>query len=399
MKRYTGLLVSLLAVSLVCLSCREDSPVVEPGSQEISLYIRMSVPGVGQVLTRAVDESEVTDVVVLVFEDTGSGYQYTYLVPGYTLTSSGESGYNFYARLLPTVNPVKLYLVANAPTAVNGLVAGSSETTVRQAITGTFTAAGFDATGILPMFGEIDLPDGMTDDMEESAVLVRSAARVDVVVNTDIDNFELTSVRIYRASNLYQVIPNAMVNNVVTTASTPAGTTQSVTTNPVTVNATSSIGQVYLPESPLPAVEERAEATVVVIGGRFGGSTEETFYRMDFVPDDAPELFGQVLRNHLYQFNINGVTAPGWPDPDEAAEYESSQINVEIKVWEQNTVAMVFDDVDYFGVSARIIRLNAQAGSRVVEVDTSLDTYQLYWADADGVIDPAVPPMTPGESF
>ncbi|MCC8094382.1 MAG: hypothetical protein LIP05_02880 [Tannerellaceae bacterium] len=397
MKKYIYFLSAIVFLPFLWLGC-SDEPVARPDEtgSEVGLVITMHVPAAGYV-TKAVDETLISSVNVLVFEDTGSGYVYTYLVPGYALMAVTESTYEFYARVTATDDPVKLYIIANFPVTDSDLVSGSTEAEIRQWLTGTFTAEGFD--GGLPMFGEVDLPDGVGETPSPvTASMVRSVARVDVI--NDADNFTLTSVQLYRVNDLYQVIPDTLVNNQVTAASVPVAATQSVHTVQLPVTGEVSTQALYLPESVLPQVADRQGATVVVIGGIYGTGTDMTYYRMDFVPDGNEDLFGQVLRNHLYQFTIQEIRAPGWETPDEAAESESTQITAEVVVWNESTVYMVYDEVRYLGVSARTIWLSYSIGAQeTVTVQTNLDAYDLYWADAAGNVDTTVAPISWGDSF
>lgn len=344
MEKYINILLAILFI--FHSSCKSDKDTgIDPVDidSELTIYFATKVPAINR--TRAVYEDAVTSMIVLVFEDEGTGFRYIREVEGYSLGVTGETEYNFTARIPYTTNPVKLFLLANY-TNTAGIATVADETTVREGLTGTFTAAGFDGT--LPMFGEVDFPSLTTNVTVNDVALVRSVARVDVEVNTA--NFTLTSVQLFRVSDRYQVIPNALVNNVAITASIPAGTTRNINTTQLAVTGNESIEQLYLPESPLPAEADRQDATVVVVGGgkRYGDDTQPTYYRIDFVPGEAPTLFGQVLRNHRYSITITDVLASGWNSPDEAANNQSSQITAQVKVWEENTIYMVFDDIYYF---------------------------------------------------
>ncbi len=392
-------------LSMLFPACRDSSTeTADPAdASDVAVYFRMHLPREEKWLrsasARAVIESEINTINVLIFEDRNNDgtYLYDYAVSGYSLNSLGNSQYEFFARITPSDNPLKIYLLANAATDINVLSSGMTEIQVKQAMNRTFTPAGID--GYLPMFGEAEFMDGLQEDTSRTDMyMVRSIARADVV-NSAAD-FELTSVQVYRASNRYQIIPNSMVDDVVITASIPAGTTQTVDIPAVSVAGNISAGAIYLPESPLPAEENRREATAIVIGGIYGNDDNATFYRLDFTPDFNTDLFGQILRNHRYYFNIDTVMASGWRTPDEAAVYGSTNIGVEVKEWNENTVSMVFDDVNYFGVSSRTIYVAAIDGSQTsVEVDTNLDSYLLYWTDAAGNTLPGTGPITLDKSF
>lgn len=378
MKKILYILISGL---LVLCGCTKEQTTVIPHDEETDLILVLKTPGFNP--TKAPDEELLSHVNVIIFEDLGSGLEFRYSVIGYSISTTAD-GYQFLARIVPTDNPVRMYLAANAPSAVSGISTGATEEQVKTAITMDYTSAGF--TDNLPMSAVLDLPGGLRENSILSTYLVRSVARVDVI--NDAANFTLTSVRVFRTADELQIIPNVIDSNVVTTPSIPDGTPYTVNTATFTATGTVFEEQIYIPESAMPTEADRQlNATMVVIGGRYGNDAITTYYRMDFVPDGAPELFGQILRNHRYEFHISEVLAPGWSTDEEASIYPSSQIETEIVVWDEITTNMVYDDVNYFGVSRRSVRLRYAAGStEAVEVDTSLDTYRAYWSDEDGNI-------------
>lgn len=111
-----------------------------------------------------------------------------------------------------------------------------------------------------------------------------------------------------------------------------------------------------------------------------------SYYRMDFDPDNKENAFGQILRNHKYIFNVKKVSAPGWDNPDDAANNQSAHIVAEVRQWDDNTIDMSFDGEHHFGVSSREIILKNKAGSKAtIEVFTDLSDYTLQWADENGM--------------
>lgn len=391
---------------VICSYCACTSDTAHYGDVEdgvVRLRFQVSAPGT-RGITRAVDEDAVTQVSVLVFENSGTGYVHSYTVTGYSLqASSGVYDYEFLARILPTTVDTKLYIIANAGSAVNAVTAGMYEEDAIQELTLAYTSSGFST--VLPMSGSVEFAGGINTDQTVTAVLIRSVARVDVVNSAS--DFILTSVKVYRANDLVQVIPNSLTGNSVTTASVPGNSTLSVDTDTYTdIVGESLTAQLYIPESEIPAAaDRRLSATCVVIGGQYGGSGQTTYYRLDFIPDDAsgnPDetLFGQVLRNHLYRFDIQEVLAPGWSDDDEAAQYPSTSIDANIVVWDEVDMDMVFDNYNYFGVSTRLVNISPYAGvTQTVSVQTDLDTYTAYWSDAEGNTDAAAGSITLGEDF
>ncbi|MCD8071780.1 MAG: hypothetical protein LUE10_01075 [Alistipes sp.] len=398
-------ILPLFLALLFAGGCSRDPAIPPDGGEEAAaLRIRVSTPGRSGSVSRAADEDLLSEVNVLVLENTaGAGYTYRYTVIGYSLTAASASesyDYQFLARLLPATDPVRLYIVGNGGNAIDGLTEGMTEAEVAGAVTMPYTGAGFTST--LPMTGIVDLSSGLSAEATVDAVLVRSVARVDVV--NAAANFTLTSVRVYRANDQVQLIPDDLpADTTLPAASVPPGAAQDVDTDSFPVTANTVTSQIYIPESKIPAAgDRRLGATAVVVGGLYDGSNVPTYYRMDFDPDDdtSQALFGQVLRNHIYRFEITDVHAPGWATDDQASVNPSTGVDVALKEWDQVTMYMVFDEYDYFGVSARSVRLAYAAGSTgAIQVDTSLDTYTAYWSDADGNIIDSDAFITPGGDF
>ncbi|MCC8089012.1 MAG: hypothetical protein LIO79_07095 [Rikenellaceae bacterium] len=385
----------ILSALLLVLNtgCTKDPETSVVSGNETELRLVLKTPGYNT-NSKAPDEEILNEVDVLIFENLGSGLEFRYNVIGYAIDATSD-GYEFLARIVPTDNPVRLYLVVNASSAVNGFDVGATEEEVKEAITMSFTSAGF--TEDLPMSGIVDLPNGLAANTVLTSSLLRSAARVDIVNNAD--NFTLTSVRVFRSSDRLQVIPDTVLEGAVTTPSIPDGTTRSVTTDTMLVTDTTFSQRLYIPESAMPATADRQlTATVVVIGGHYGGDANETYYRMDFVPDDAPELFGQVLRNHRYVFNIGSILAPGWSTDEEASVYPSTQIETEVIAWDENTVYMEWDGPSYLGVSGREITLRYNAGAEEeITVQTNLEEWTFNFLDSSG--NPVEPGFGYGENM
>ena len=76
-----------------------------------------------------------------------------------------------------------------------------------------------------------------------------------------------------------------------------------------------------------------SSATCIVVGGYYNRNEKLSYYRMDFDPDNKENAFGQILRNHKYIFNVKKVSAPGWDNPDDAANNQSAHIVAEVRQW------------------------------------------------------------------
>lgn len=406
MEKWLNKIVYLFSPLLILTSCSDEEQALatNDNKDEINLYLHITAPASGLPQTNSTrswniaDESALEEIDILVFQAVNNVYEYQYSVKAMSISSTGTNAYTFSTRIVANANALKLYLVANSSDAISNLSVGDTESTVKANVIESFPVTGLEDS--LPMFGEVELPSGLTTDGEQvSAVLLRSVGRVDVINDASAD-FAMTSIQFYRANNRIQIIPDAITNNAVTAPSIPSGVSNTVNTDVLYINSTSSVAQLYVPESAVVAQSDRSlEATCVVVGGVYGTDTDTTYYRMDFAPDSSPELFGQILRNHKYVFTISAVQGSGWPTPDEAAINNSSQFDVEIKEWDENTIGMAFDGQNYLGVSKREVNMSCLTGKiDTVYVDTDLSSYTIYWLDDNGNIDENISPISYGES-
>lgn len=387
--RRTGVLIWILWMGLFGFtSCTDRLEEVEEqytGENEVWVRLIVSRPYSGkEVRSKAGNdrETEIDEIQLLVFEEGG----YKYRVPGISITNSGTTT-SFSARLLATDKTLDLYIVANATAAVlaNEPQVGDTENEVRTKLQLGFPLGGNFTT--LPISGHYRLVSGLDANyrQEISGVsMLRAVARVDVLVG-GITNFELTSIQAYRVNSRIQLIANQDLP-VVTAPSIPVNSRMEVNTPVSAVSGNQAVSGLYLSESVSPAESERVNgATCVVVGGKYAGSGEVTYYRIDFDPDDTQGSFGQILRNHRYVFTIRSVAGPGWPSADEAASNRSAQINLDIQSWDESTTDMYFDTDHHFGVSTREVVLGSkQNAALTVQVDTDLSDYTFQWSDEQG---------------
>ncbi len=373
------------------MSACQDSEYVDPGTKQdeaVTLFMNVQVPSTtlpGQTRNALPLERVVANIAVLVLEKSGDDYLYRYQVQGQSISSGAENIYYFNARLLATDSPLKLLVLANAAGDVSDLPVHATEMDVKAALIRDYPEVPTGMEGILPMSAELLFPSGITIHQEASLKLTRSVARVDVYNGVPGD-FELLSVQIFRAHEKISILPKESGAEVVTMPTIPGGSVAKIHTEAVLWVNEGNI-PVYLPESAAVTDKDRQvlEATCVVIGGIYKGDTSPSYYRMDFVPEGRPELFGQVLRNHKYVFTIQKVVGRGWETPGDASRNTSSNMQAEIKEWNEYSIHMSFDGVNHLAVSARELMLDAIAGDKkFLEVDTSLDTYNVYWLDDAG---------------
>lgn len=353
----------------------ETTPVADG---EVTVLFSFSAPGNTVSKTRAVDENAVQNVEVLIFEEQGGEYRYQYRVRGYALTATGARDYHFKARIVASDIPTKIYLVANYADGLDAIQQYDSEAVVKTRLNEAYTVAGPD--GALPMFGQVTFANGLTENRQMSTVLVRSLARADIVNLAQ--GFTMHSVQAYRVNPAYQVLPDQLDGTKVTAPSLPAGMSSTINTPAMAIGSGQVVErQIYLPEAAAVAEADlRLKPTVLVVAGSLEGSGEITYYRLDFAPDNTTGQVGQILRNHLYQFQILEVAGPGWRSPDEAAHNLTSNISVMIEDWDESTLDMYFDGIHHFGIESREITLAYLRGDvRTLSVDTDLEEYSMVW--------------------
>lgn len=381
-----NMLLSLVFV--VCLSCTKEyafEPTIQPN--EILVHLTINTPLSTNFVTKNQNSNEyaISNIQVLVFEDNA----YKYKVKGNIVSSSSGSTV-FNASLKSSPAKVKLWIIANAEDALNsGFIPGSDELTVKEAMVQQFTSAGINRD--FPMFGECTLVSGLSSATNTitNIKMLRAIARVDVTLGDGVDNFELKTIQAFRANNRIQVIPNNLLDTaspVVGSPSIPSGATATIKTSALTVSNNVSVAQLYIPESVAPPTgKQTSDATCIIIGGFYNGSTDTTYYRIDFDSKMEGHPFGQILRNHRYIFSISSVTCSGLITPEEAAEKSSTGINVIVENWDDNITDIQFSNNTYFGISSRKVTVEStQNSTAILHIETNIGNYKIQWLDENG---------------
>ena len=389
------------ALVLSCLffagACTRDAGADAPAVQDERALVRLTVlaSGPAQPGTRAADaESGISEVAVLVFEQTDGAYVYRYRAEGERLGTAGGNATQFQATLIRSDKPMKLMLAANYGDAFAAYApaAGSGEAEVREGLCRSYSGM----TAGLPMYGEIVLPDGLnaSADNDFTVRMLRGVARADVVKELAADSapFRFGALYIYRANDRIRMIPDDMGDPSAPKVAAPSVPSSAaplaapLKTLPADGADPASFEPVYLPEalSIADPVQQLTAATCLVVGGYYRDATELSYYRIDFDSGAAGHPFGQVLRNYKYVFRIIKVTGAGWPDPGSAATSESTGIVAEVEPWADFTTEMYFEGENYLGVSSRKSVVGYAAGSRdTLNVQATLP-YTIQWLDASG---------------
>lgn len=326
-------------------------------------------------------ESFIGEAQVLIFAY-GS---YRYRVPASNVVNNAGIRATFSAELQITTAEITMYIIANGKDFIAANEPNLNETLFEYStrLRGTVGSGGI--TGNLIMWGSHVFPTGISEAELNSTInvtMLRAVARVDIFTENTAADFTLSTVQAFRAANLMHVIPSF-------TPSIPNGTLYNVNTEPITAAGPNSVSQLYLPESASPPPANLISgSTCVVIGGYFRGSGTPSYYRLDFNPLPDNSLFGQILRNHRYAFNVESITAPGYATPQEAAA-NAAVIASNLVFWRDGIKYTVYDSNNYLGVSENQIGLAGDAGaSFILDTETDFAAYTLHWADQSGVPDP-----------
>lgn len=332
----------IVVAMILQISCQQDDSF---HSTADSTIINLSVSAANSGTTMGNDDtaSAIKSLCILQFNANGNAFG-TLRHVGIGIASDAGAG-KYSATLLHSVDnndKYKLVILANFPDADYGIfyrMAGRSYAEVQQAclsaeLTGESNVPEF-TTQPFPMFGiaKDGTPQIINETMDLGTVsLVRAVARVDIGIGTKNTNnntwtkgnvpFAMTQVQIWKDGKQYAYMP--VENNFSSSAGvltinspSPVGDTETKTYGSTYItNTTYCAERIYLPEADLLWGDvydtEHSRRLAIIVGGKYNGSTVETFYRVDFTYDEGSKDKMNVLRNHVYQFTIKSVKATGY---------------------------------------------------------------------------------------
>jgi hypothetical protein len=156
-------------------------------------------------------------------------------------------------------------------------------------------------------------------------------------------------------------------------------------------------GAIYLFETAAKNEGNLLEETCIVVGGLFETDAEVSYYRLDFLAQDAATHL-DILRNHSYTCNITAVKGRGHPTVDDAFRAKSFNMIANIIIWNGNTSNIIIDGTEFVELKRnyngqlddRTAVVYRSVGSTdVIEFRTniSLDNFTLALNNG-GVLDP-----------
>ena len=379
--------IMLLALAACTDEYNENAPKTDG---DVRVKFAIQLPGANTPATRAleeIDENEVTEIDVLVFNQ-GGGLAYTAECKGGIETDKTDSKKKTFTVELKQ-GKYDLVIVANAHSIIAATTLTGTKAQVLASLTAKMPAGGkWIATKTeldydpMPMWGDIG-PKTINDQTDltgtNAVPLTRMLARVDVKVDAAVgkSTFELTSVRVYNYNTHGTVAPVEKAwskdEEKVTEPTIPSAAT--LTKGPLVYNnednkteinttGNNCIGDIYIFEAENHTDTEGDDEskkhknakgllnrTCLVVGGVYDSQTY--YYRIDFFSKSGDtKTYLDVLRNHQYVFNITSVSGPGYDDPEIA--FKSEPINIEANVlpWNQADMGnIVFDGQNMLAVS------------------------------------------------
>ncbi len=320
---------------------KPDVPAPVEGNQvKMSFEVELPADMRNGAATRALsadgaDESMISTINVLAFvKDSHGDYRYTY--DPWAVTRTVEDALvKISATAYQYLREQVFVILVNGQTELNnsGIVHSDKLEDALAKLTATSANEwpaknnGSLSFKAIPMYaktsGEI-----ITDSNHEldNIPLVRMLARLDVRVkgSVPVTKFKLINASIfnYKTSGYIPYDFSGWNTAKATTAGVPAG---NPTGDPIlepTVYFAADYGNdargevlrsIYTFESPGRTEADRLKATAIVVGGDYNNSGVTTYYRVDIksVGNASTNISEDILRNHLYDIEIQDVTGPG----------------------------------------------------------------------------------------
>jgi hypothetical protein len=415
-----------LSIGLLAASCTRDfNGSGVDSSPEGRALVKFQLKTPRRTTSRDIDtgfENTVDKLVLFVLNDTNSDsavydFEVGSMIVVDDLTAATETSSVFTVGIEPSEQPVKFIVLAN-PTqaridefddAYKAAIVGTTEEELRSMFADAFPQS------VMQMYGEARVASlDPLSTVNLTIPLMRWVARVDLRFDLGVDSraFIPEEAYIYRADKMVQLIPNLSAiessnPSRVALPSRVAGAAASSATENFAMDKVTNydddpgidpkiFASAYLPENEgaTSADQQTTESTCVVVGGKFNGTEEVTYYRIDFnsASDDLP--FGQILRNWKYVFNVVKVTSAGVASANLAATTVANSMTVEVTAWNENVSEVDFVGTgDYIMVSTNSLQMQAPANS--TNTFSVRSTVPFQWQlDNDGTLNDSSPAAT-----
>ncbi|NDV66573.1 BACON domain-containing protein [Bacteroides sp. 224] len=395
----TPILIALISLFLFnSCSIEQELDTTHTGTAEI--VFTAELPASTIITTRgtagSLDENRVRQLDLLVFAKDGNLKEIIQVTPTYKDTDKVVE-----FRTTLEAGNYDFMLVANARASIEAASLVVDDTTQADAAaalvftqSGKFTLSDTDS-GVIPMWaslknvnvtvesngtGTADKKKFPDDDTPESTGLTRIYAKINVSVASSVptSTFELTKVSFYNYNTQGRIVPESDKYPFANTNSEPPSFSElpSLPGSPTPVNNTGASGsisvvtngvtdtnkcenQIYVLEAATQGdygTSNWVKNPCLIIGGKYGGTDSPvTYYRIDFIEKnkaDGTEKWLNILRNHIYQVTITGVTEKGYDDEEKALNSAPINMTAQVMPWDEGNHANVsIDGPDYLGVT------------------------------------------------
>lgn len=397
MKTWLYYIAALFLLQMQLASCADDQLVDNPANGQTGLSLVLSIPtdnGTTRGLIYGPDEAAhseyetaIKDIYALAFNADGTCIE--------KFDNSLSNAGTFIATINKTeaVNTeITVLILANLQEQENGsdLISivnsaeGRDKSNILQDLEYGFSSAWDVSRRSIPMWGEITIATQEGKIVSGDVKLYRAVSKINVTVNKgqgvkaedQTDIFKLKSVRVYYvrtgglAGSLHAPQPNSEGSPTIIAPSIPANVSympryKDGGPNGIVFNTDADYSienKIYVPESD----NTGEEPMCLVVGGYYKGSAAETYYRVDFKEKNTGSTYYNAIRNHIYNFDITGVTRPGTDEPDEALDHVVVGMEVTITAWTTEFMRGIGGQytlkVDAGGV---LMAANNQSGNRI----------------------------------
>lgn len=404
-KKFTRWILMLQGITCLLWSgCAEETSVSSAtGSVDtLSLRVTMSMP---QKESGEDEENLISDFLVMLFTPDSDGRpdKLFKALEGSNVYADGNTcGFDARIGLSSAIRPASLCVVALA-NGVNRLTeAESLEGKSYREVSASMVAPinGSDISNSTLWGIGNRLFDTSMKSQNIGMTMVRDHARVEVYCADDLEGitFMLKSLYLYRPSTAIALLPlmEKIKGTRAISPTVPTGFGHSAT--PISVSGEEYLklniaeADVLMGGDGNPEDSNKFNRPAIVVGGLYGSSATETYYRLDFKESDADRLT-DAMRNHRYVYRITQVQGPGESTPEEAYLASRASISADIAEWDATESDVEFDGTSWLAMPKEVaIGPNAGDESTIrISTNVALPGWTVKWTDVIDFLDYQMP--------